>query len=554
MALVRKELSFIVRKALQDTFGINEDFEPELEIPSIAQHGDYATNAAMVLARSLKKNPKEIAEKLKEPITSLGSNILDRLEIAGPGFINFFVRKEAFKQVIPMIFEQRENFGRTDIGKGQFVQVEFVSANPTGPLHVGHGRGAAVGDALSRILDACGYRVHREYYINDVGKQMNILGRSLYLRYLELSGKSIEFPEDHYRGDYMKELAQDFLREVGTRYIDLPEEEVVPICSKYAAQKILDGIRKDLEDFRVTYDEWFSEERLHHEGMVEKAIDQLRSRGFIYEQDCAIWFKSSLFGDEKDRVIIRSNGAKTYFAADIAYHWNKMERGFDRIIDIWGADHHGYVPRIKAVVQALGFDSEKLNVILVQLVNLLRGGQPVAMSTRAGEFVTLREVMDEVGVDAARYIFLTRRSDSPLDFDLELAKAQSSENPVYYVQYAHARISSLLGVASERGVAIDMEKAFKHLDRLEEPQEIQLAKILGEFPFVLRKSAECFEPHRIPYYLHELASTFHAYYNHHRILTDDEELTQARLALAVSIHIVLKNGLNLIGVSAPDKM
>lgn len=554
MALVRDELSFIVRKALQDVFGIAEDFEPELEIPSLAQHGDYATNAAMVLAKSLKKNPREIAEKLSEPITSLGANILDRLEIAGPGFINFFIKKEAFRRVLPMVFEQGENFGKTDVGKGRFVQVEFVSANPTGPLHVGHGRGAAVGDALARILEASGYRVHREYYINDVGKQMNILGRSLYLRYLELLGRQIEFPEDHYRGDYMKDLARDFLQEVGTKYLDIPEDEAVSVCSKYAAQKILDGIRKDLEDFRVTYDEWFSEEKLHREGMVESAIDQLRSRGFIYEQDGAVWFKSSLFGDEKDRVIIRSNGAKTYFAADIAYHWNKMQRGFDTIIDIWGADHHGYVPRIKAVVEALGFDPKKLNIILVQLVNLLRGGQPVAMSTRAGEFVTLREVMDEVGVDAARYMFLTRRSDSPLDFDLELAKAQSSENPVYYVQYAHARISSLFAVAAEREVKLDVETAFKHLDRLEEPQEIQLTKILGEFPFVVKKSAECLEPHRIPYYLHELASTFHAYYNHHRILTDDDALTQARLALAGAIHIVLKNALKLIGLSAPDKM
>ena len=554
MALVRDELSFIVRKALQDVFGIAEDFEPELEIPSLAQHGDYATNAAMVLAKSLKKNPREIAEKLSEPITSLGANMLDRLEIAGPGFINFFIKKEAFRRVLPMVFEQGENFGKTDAGKGRFVQVEFVSANPTGPLHVGHGRGAAVGDALARILEASGYRVHREYYINDVGKQMNILGRSLYLRYLELLGRQIEFPEDHYRGDYMKDLARDFLQEVGTKYLDIPEDEAIPVCSKYAAQKILDGIRKDLEDFRVTYDEWFSEEKLHREGMVESAIDQLRSRGFIYEQDGAVWFKSSLFGDEKDRVIVRSNGAKTYFAADIAYHWNKMQRGFDTIIDIWGADHHGYVPRIKAVVEALGFDPKKLNIILVQLVNLLRGGQPVAMSTRAGEFVTLREVMDEVGVDAARYMFLTRRSDSPLDFDLELAKAQSSENPVYYVQYAHARISSLFAVAAERGVKLDVETAFKHLDRLEEPQEIQLTKILGEFPFVVKKSAECLEPHRIPYYLHELASTFHAYYNHHRILTDDDALTQARLALAGAIHIVLKNALKLIGLSAPDKM
>lgn len=554
MALIRDELRSIISKALGDAFNVGANFEPEIEIPSIAQHGDYATNVAMVLSRNLKKNPRDIASKIVESIKSYNSPIIYRIEIAGPGFINFFIRREAFGQVLPIIYEERESFGKANIGKGKYVQVEFVSANPTGPLHVGHGRGAAVGDALARILEACGYRVHREYYINDVGKQMNILGRSLYLRYLEISGRSVDFPEDHYRGDYMKDLAREFFNEVGAKYLDIPEEEVLPVCSKYAARKILSGIKKDLEDFRVTYDEWFSEESLHREGTVEKAIDQLRNRGFIYEQDGAIWFKSSMFGDEKDRVIVRSNGAKTYFAADIAYHWNKIQRGFDTIIDIWGADHHGYVPRIRAVVEALGLDPEKLKIILVQLVNLLRAGQPVAMSTRAGEFVTLREVMDEVGVDAARYMFLTRRSDSPLDFDLELAKAQSSENPVYYVQYAHARISSLFEVGRERGIRLDIEKALSNVELLKETQEIQLMKILGEFPFVVRKSAESLEPHRIPYYLHELASTFHAYYNHYRILTEDEELTQARLGLAGAVHIVLKTGLGLIGLSAPDKM
>ncbi|MCX7822770.1 MAG: arginine--tRNA ligase [Syntrophobacterales bacterium] len=554
MALIRDELRSIISKALKNGLSLSDDFEPEIEIPTIAQHGDYATNSAMVLAKTLKKNPREIASKILEFIEAQNPDILERVEIAGPGFINFFIRSDAFSSVLPIIYEQGKAFGKTDIGKGRYVQVEFVSANPTGPLHVGHGRGAAVGDALARILESCGYRVHREYYINDVGKQMTILGRSLYLRYLEVLGKAIDFPEDHYRGDYMKDLAQKFFKEMGEKYLNTPEEEALPICTKYAAENILEGIKKDLEDFRVSYDEWFSEESLHRGGAVEKAIEQLRNRGFIYEQDGAIWFRSSLFGDEKDRVIVRSNGAKTYFAADIAYHWNKIERGFDTIINIWGADHHGYVPRIKAVVDALGLNPERLKVILVQLVNLLRGGQPVAMSTRAGEFVTLREVMEEVGVDAARYMFLTRRSDSPLDFDLELAKAQSSENPVYYVQYAHARISSLFEVGRERGVTLDLKKAMSNLNHLKEPQEIQLMKLLGEFPFVLRKSAEYLEPHRIPYYLHDLASTFHTYYNHHRILTEDENITQARLALAGAIHTVLKIGLELIGLSAPDKM
>ncbi len=553
MELIREKLSSMLKKAILGTSNI-EDFEPEIEIPAIPEHGDYATNCAMVLAKRLKKNPREIASILLEALYPDTASFVENIEVAGPGFINFFMKKEAFHEMLLFIGRHIENFGTLDIGKGKLVQVEFVSANPTGPLHIGHGRGATIGDSIARILKSCGFKVHREYYINDVGKQMEILGRSLYLRYLELFGKEIDFPEDHYRGDYMKDLARELYEDVKDGLVNMPEEEAIEKCSKFAGEKILEGIKKDLSDFRVFYDEWFSESKLHENGTVDEAIAYLKEKGYIYEKDGALWFKSSLWGDEKDRVVVRSNGAKTYFAADIAYHWNKIKRNFELIIDVWGADHHGYVPRMKAVMEALGYNSERLKIILVQLVNLVRSGQPVAMSTRAGEFVTLREVMDEVGVDAARYIFLTRRSDSHLDFDLDLAKAQSSENPVYYVQYAHARISSIFEVAKEKNIFLKEDVAENNLTRLVEPQEIEIIKHLGEFREVVKNSALLLEPHRIPYYLHNLASLFHNYYNHHRVLTDDPVLTQARLYLAKVTQQVIKRALDLIGLSAPDKM
>ncbi len=554
MTLMRDELSLMVLRAVQATYEVDPTFVPEIEIPSVPEHGDYATNAAMVLAKHLKRSPREIASRVSEMMRSYENPSIKEIKVEGPGFMNFFLTQEAFRRVLSIIHKQGERYGSSDLGQGRTVQVEFVSANPTGPLHVGHGRGAAVGDAIARILTACGYRVQKEYYINDVGKQMQILGRSLYLRYLEALGREIDFPDDHYQGAYMKDLAKVFYREVGDRYAAVPEAEALPVCSAYAARAILAGIREDLADFRVTYDEWFSERTLHEGGSVEASLAFLKQRGLLYEQDGAWWFESSRFGDEKDRVVVRQSGEKTYFAADIAYHWNKIQRGFHTIVNIWGADHHGYVPRVKAVVEALGYDPDRLKIILVHLVNLLRGGHPVAMSTRAGEFITLREVMDEVGVDAARYIFLTRRSDSPLDFDLDLAKAQNSENPVYYVQYAHARISSLFEVARERGVSLNPDEAELYLDLLTDPQEVELMKVLGEFPYVVRNAATYLEPHRISYYLHGLVSTFHAYYNRQRILTESYGLTQARLSLVKAVQIVLKNAFEMVGLSAPDKM
>ncbi len=526
----------------------------ELEIPKGSEHGDYATNVAFALTKVLKRSPREIAlriiENLKDP-----DGILRSVETAGPGFINFFIEPRALRATVKNILRDPKSFGRQDIGRGRKIQVEFVSANPTGPLHIGHGRGAAIGDVLSNILEGCGYDVQREYYINDAGNQMETLGRSLFYRYLQELGENVRFPDNHYRGEYMRDLARDLIREEGDRFRDSALDEVLAFFTSYAANRILDGIKDDLEVFGVRFKNWFSEQELHRRDSVGKTIRYLKERGFIYDHEGAVWFRSTAFGDEKDRVVIRANGASTYFAADLAYHWEKFERGFQTVVDIWGADHHGYVDRIKAGVEAMGHGREDLRVILVQLVNLLRGGQPVAMSTRGGEFVTLREVIDEVGKDATRFIFLTRRTDTPLDFDLEVAMAQSNDNPVFYVQYAHARLCSVFEVARERGIEFDPKTAGDDiLGLLELPQEFDLIKFLGEYPEVVANCARTLEPHYIPYYLHQLVSLFHSYYHDNRILGDDPGLTRARLCLAAAVREVIKNALELLGVGAPTKM
>jgi arginyl-tRNA synthetase len=533
-------------------------FAIELDIPKVARHGDYATNVALSLTRLLKRNPREIASRIVENLRDT-DQILEKTEIAGPGFINFFVRPRAWHKVLEDVHRSGRSYGRQDRGKGKKVQVEFVSANPTGPLHIGHGRGAATGDVLANILGACGYDVEREYYINDAGNQMNTLGRSLYFRYQELLGEPVEFPEAHYQGEYMRDLAREFQQEVGERYRRAPLEEVLPVFTKYASDSIFAGIKDDLSGFGVRFDRWFSEQSLHDEDAIRKTIAELEARGFIYEEEGAKWFRSTAFGDEKDRVVVRANGISTYFAADLAYHKNKFERGFETVIDIWGADHHGYVDRMSAGVQALGREREALRVILVQLVNLLRAGKPVAMSTRAGEFVTLREVIDEVGKDAARFIFLTRRSDSQLDFDLDVAKTQSNDNPVFYVQYAHARLCGIFEVAKERSIPCDWAQEggqgkTPDLALLDLPQEIALIKLLGEYPEILSNCARCLEPHLVPYYLHELVSLFHSYYNQNRVLGEDSALTQARIYLAAAVRIVVRNALELLGVAAPERM
>lgn len=533
-------------------FQVPPGFQIQLEVPRIEAHGDFATNVALNLAKPNQRSPREIAAAFLGELAD-GDGLFASVDVAGPGFINLVISPLALLQVLHEIHRLSQSYGRSNLGQGGSVQVEFVSANPTGPLHVGHGRGAAIGDALARILEATGHRVQREYYINDAGTQVETLGRSVFLRYKQLLGRRVELPETCYQGDYIRVLAREMKDDYADSYVDAAEEDALPVFSDYAAKRILEGIRNDLEQFGVHFDVWYSERSLYESGAVNRLIETLKTAGHMYERDGALWFRSTALGDEKDRVVVRANGMTTYFASDLAYHQDKYRRGFERVINLWGADHHGYAPRMQAGVMALGQEREALVLLLVQLVNLLRKGRQVAMSTRAGEFVTLRDVIDEVGPDAARFIFLTRRSDSPLDFDLELAKEKSADNPVYYVQYAHARISSVMRLAKERNLALD-EQAKPNLDLLNLPEEMALIKQLGAYPEVVENSACFLEPHRIPYYLTQLASAFHSYYKHHRIIQDDQDLARARFYLAKAIRIVLRNALDLLGVSAPEKM
>ncbi|MEI8173370.1 MAG: arginine--tRNA ligase [Deltaproteobacteria bacterium] len=526
----------------------------ELEIPKDMMHGDYASNVAMVLASRVKKKmpPRKIAEILLECMEDR-DHILERIEIAGPGFINFFIRENYWATLLKEIDEKKDHYGTSDQGRGRKILVEFVSANPTGPLHIGHGRGAVVGDVLANILGASGYAVFREYYINDMGNQMNNLGRSVFSRYLALLGETVDFPEGGYQGDYIRDLAERIMKKDGDIHRNGEQEEVVRYFTQYAAGAILDEIKQDLSAFGVVFENYFSEKDLYRDECVAGLLSDLESKGFIYHDGETRWFKTTDFGDEKDRVVIRKNGEPTYFAADIAYHQNKYARGFDTLIDIWGADHHGYIPRMLACIQSLGYEKDSLKIVLVQLVNLLRDGKPVAMSTRAGEFVTLREVVGEVGRDAARYNFLMRRSDSHLDFDLDLAKKQSNENPVYYVQYAHARICSILRFAEERGYTVP---TYGQVDPnlLTLPEEIQLIKVIARFPELVEGAVLNLEPHRLTFYLNDLAAIFHSYYNKHKVISDDERLSLARIFLAKSVRTVVKNTLGLLGVTAPEKM
>jgi len=557
MGMVRTRLKSMIAETLESVTGnddLKADISIDLEIPRGSEHGDYASNIALALTRHLKRNPRQIASEIVANLND-SDRILEKVEIAGPGFINFFIKPAAWYGIIREILDNPQKYGRLEVEGGPKVQVEFVSANPTGPLHIGHGRGAAIGDVLANILQARGFQVQREYYINDAGNQMDTLGRSLYFRYRQELGENIELPDNHYRGEYMRELARDFMRDHGDGYGSTPLEDAFPVFAGYASKRILDGIKEDLDVFGVHFDNWFSERELHNRDSINKTIEYLRERGFIYEDQGAVWFKSTAFGDEKDRVVVRATGASTYFAADLAYHRDKFERGFESIIDIWGADHHGYVDRMRAGVQALGRGKDELRIVLVQLVNLLRGGAPVAMSTRGGEFVTLREVIDEVGKDATRFIFLTRRTDSPLDFDLEVAKAQSNDNPVFYVQYAHARLCSVFEVARDRGVEFDWRSiSDETLNLLQVRQEFEIMKLLGEYPEVVCECVRSLEPHYIAYYLHQLVSLFHSYYHDNRILSEDAELTKARLCLALAIKEVIGSALMLLGVRAPQKM
>lgn len=548
------------------------------------QHGDFSSNAALGLARIAGVKPRELAAKIVAALPASG--LIARVEVAGPGFINFFLSPGAYQDVVNRILDAGEAYGRSTIGRGRRVQVEFVSANPTGPLHVGHGRGAAYGAAVADLLAAAGFHVHREYYVNDAGRQMDILATSIWLRYLELCGEQFAFPSNGYRGDYVFDIAAtlhrdnaDALRQPASRIFDgiAPDEpaggdkethidalidrarsllgpESYRRVFDLGLTVILDDIRQDLEEFGVVYEKWYSERSLTERGLVDRVIGQLQQSGHAYEKDGALWFRSTDFGDEKDRVIVRENGQKTYFASDIAYHQDKLERGFERVIDIWGADHHGYVPRVKAALSALGEDPSRLDVLLVQFATLYRSGQKAQMSTRSGEFVTLRELRREVGNDAARFFYILRKCEQHMDFDLDLAKSQSNDNPVYYLQYAHARICSVLRLAREKGFERDTERGRRNLGLLCEAHELALLAELSRYPEVVETAALSHEPHQLAYYLRELANGFHAYYNAHVFLVESDDLRDARLNLIDAARQVLANGLGLLGVSAPAVM
>lgn len=549
-----------------------------------SEHGDFASNVALILAKPCQMPPRKMAELLVPAMAS--HPLLERIEIAGPGFINFFMRATERAQVIATVLNEGPAFGCSNLGQGKRVLVEYVSANPTGPLHVGHGRSAAFGATLANLLAAVGFNVSREYYVNDAGRQMNILAVSVWMRYLALSGEPIVFPANAYKGDYVQALADELCVKHGRDFVHawyvinegLPADEPeggdkelyidalihrairllgpsgFALFHQQALNSVLADIKNDLAEFGVEYDCWFSEQSLFDDGSIEKGIQALKDAGHTFEQAGALWFRATAFGDEKDRVLVRANGQTTYFASDVAYHWNKYDRGFDRVIDIFGADHHGYVTRVKAAVHALGHDDNALDVLLVQFATLFRQGARVQMSTRSGSFVTLRELREEVGRDAARFFYVTRKPEQHMEFDLDLAKSESSDNPVYYIQYAHARICSVLRQLDERGLSWRQQTGLDAVSLLTEPQELALIALIDRYPDLIKAAAKTCDPHQIAYYLRELATGLHSYYNAVQLLCEQESLRCARLCLLKAVRQVLYNGMQLLGVSSPESM
>lgn len=546
-------------------------------------HGDFATNLALLLAKPFGQPPRKIAEQLCALLPANES--IEKVEIAGPGFINFYLAKEAATNVIKQILTEKEAFGRSEMGAGKTVLVEFVSANPTGPLHVGHGRGAAYGATVADVLAAVGYSVHREYYINDAGRQMDILATSIWLRYLQTIGEKFTFPSNGYRGDYLQPIVEKIQKQFGDQlrrsasevFADVPPDEpqggdkeahidALTVNAKnllgndfekvfeLGLSEILNDIREDLEEFGVNYQTWFSERQLVRDDAINQAFSKLQSAGHLYEKDGALWFRSTTFGDDKDRVVRRENGQTTYFAADIAYHFEKMQRGFSQLINILGSDHHGYVPRISAALQAFGFPADQFHALLVQFAILYRNGERVQMSTRSGSFITLRELRNEVGNDAARFFYVLRKSDQHLDFDLDLAKAQSQDNPLYYIQYANARVCSVFKQLENKNLSFSQEIGLQQVGLLTSAHEIKLLRRLPQYPEALQQAAIHYEPHRIAQYLRELATDLHSYYNAEMFIVDDENLRNARLSLVRATGQVITNGLHLLGVSAPETM
>ena len=553
VAEVEQQLKNEIEAAILKAELASKEEMPEiiLETPKEKEHGDYATNMAMQLARIAKKAPKQIAEEIVEQIDT-GQASVKKIDIAGPGFINFFMDQSFLTKVVTEINEAKSQYGKSDHGAGKKVQIEFVSANPTGTLHLGHARGAAYGDALANVMEKAGYEVDREYYINDAGNQINLLAKSIEARYFQAVGHDVEMPEDSYRGKDIIELANDLYKEHGNHYVDVTEEERLEAFRQHGLDHLLERIKKDLEEDRVSFDTWFSETSLYETGVIGTVVDQLRENGYVYEQDGATWFKSTDFGDDKDRVLVKQDGTYTYLTPDIAYHQNKIDRGFDELINVWGADHHGYVNRMKAAIQALGNPKDILDIKIVQIVHLYQDGEKVKMSKRTGKAVTMQELIDEVGLDATRYFFIMRSNDSHLDFDMDLATSESNENPVYYVQYAHARICSMLKQAEEKGVDVNAEA---DVSLLTSEKEIDLLKRLGDYPQVIAEAANKKMPHRIPQYVFELAGDLHSFYNAEKVIDlENAEQTHARIALIKAVRIVIQDALNLIGVHAPEQM
>lgn len=585
---MKQQIHSLVQNAIStliDSGQLPADFEPNIQISPTKDkaQGDFATNAALVNSKLAGMAPRALADLIVAEISKDKS--VEKVEIAGPGFINFFLASDAAQSVVLNILEQKEKYGLSDAGAGQKIQIEFVSANPTGPLHVGHGRGAAYGATLANLLRTVGYDIHNEYYVNDAGRQMDILGTSIWLRYLDLAGETIVFPSNGYQGDYVWDIAATLHRDNGDKYRKASSEvfnnvsddepnggdkethidDLIANAKRLLGEDyetvfdlgldtLVDVIKKDLGHFGVEFEEWFSERSLTRASKVDDAIKVLQDKGHVYEKEGALWFKSTSFGDEKDRVVKRDNGQCTYFASDIAYHMNKFDRGFDRVINIWGADHHGYIARVKAGLTAMNYDADKLEIILVQFANLFRNGEKVAMSTRSGEFVTLKTLRNEVGADAARFFYVMRKSDQHMDFDLDLATSQSSDNPVYYVQYAHARICSVQRQLVEKNIAFDMEAAKDDLSALTQDSEQKILKQLGKYSDQILSAANKREPHHIVTYVRDLAQNFHSWYNSCQFIVEENDVRNARLLLALAVQQVLQNALKILGVSAPERM
>ena len=582
---MKDQLQELLTKCVQDLIskGILNEMPSKIRIDHTKDnsHGDYATNIALMLSKQAKMSPVELAKIIIDQFEQ--KNFIKKIEIAGPGFINFFISQESSSSIVNDILAQAASYGCSDIGQGKKVLLEYVSANPTGPLHVGHGRGAAYGATVSNLLRNAGFIVDNEYYVNDAGRQMDILTVSIYLRYLTICGEDLRFPDNGYQGQYINDIAQGIYETSGQKFhlksdlvfenvcrdgteggdkevhIDQLIEKAKSILGdgfktvfEVGIESILSGIKNDLAEFGVVFEKWFSEQSLIDSGLSESCISKLKDSKNLYEKDGALWFKTTNYGDEKDRVVVRDNGNHTYFASDIAYHLEKLDRGYDKIINVWGADHHGYIPRVKASIEALGHNSDKLEILLVQFANLYRGGSKVQMSTRSGSFVTLEDLRAEVGNDAARFFYILRKSEQHMDFDLDLAKSKSNENPVYYIQYAHARICSVFKQADEKELELDVSQA--NLSLLTEETEKDILRELSRFRSVLESSAIQYEPHQLAYYLRDLSNHFHSYYNACKFIVDDKNLTQARLALINATQQILKNGLSILGVGAPDSM